>query len=98
MKKILLLLIIWWLTCLLVGCKKESEKNSIQYGCIYGQLKTTSPREFIACWPKEIYLAGTNQAAADAAAQKLGIQRINVAGMANYINREFVPNNNCNCN
>jgi hypothetical protein len=92
MKKIIIFLV---LTLGIIACKKEKENN---YGCVYGVSKTNGQRTYIRCGDHDIFMAGSNQAAADKIAADKNIPKENVTVMVAFTNWEFVRSSNCNCN
>jgi hypothetical protein len=78
-----------------ISCKKENLDHAKV--CVYGVSKLTQKRELIMCTYREIYLAGTNQVAANNIAESLKVNYVNVSILANYTKYESVKTTDCNC-
>jgi hypothetical protein len=85
------------LLCLSSSCKKDDKNQYDGYVCVWGISKVTLQRTFIRCEPREIYLCGYNQTAADNISTSNGYQHYDVTIMKNYTNWEGIPTTTCNC-
>lgn len=91
MKALLILL----LSLLLFSCEEQPPYPN--HGCVVGIHKTRMVKEVIGCWHEDVYKASDSQAAADSAADKARVERVDVSVKANYTDIHFSQNEDCDC-